>query len=65
MVGLQKAINQTLEIAKYLPNKDDKKLYKKTVQSIFDDQLQIYTDFNRKQRREALKQLKEAMKNYD
>ena len=56
-LGFQYALDQTLAIAKHLPNKQNIELYKKTVQSIFDDHLQRHTWFNRSQRRAKVSEL--------
>lgn len=63
--GLQIAIDITVRIAEHLKPTNDKQLRTKLIHSIFDDQLKIYTSFNRVQRHGALKKLKEAMKNHE
>lgn len=60
--GYKYALEMTLKIAKALPNKQDKKLYKKTVHSIFDDMLQENTTFNRRQRRNMVTELDQRLK---
>lgn len=60
--GLQQAIDITINITQHLKNTGDKELRTKLIQSIFDDQLKIYTSLNRYQRHAARKALKEAMK---
>lgn len=62
--GLNKAIEVTIQIALNLPNKSNHELYKKSVHSIFDDQLRTYTTMNRIQRHNARKELKKALKRY-
>ncbi len=64
VTALDKAIDQTIQIAKALPHKDNHKLYTKTVQSIFDDQLKEFTNMNRIQRHNARKNLKKALKQH-
>lgn len=64
-LGLKIAIETTVRIAEHLPNKDNKELYRKTVESIFDDQLKAYTNFNRQQRHDCRKFLKESMRQRD
>lgn len=61
-LGLQYAIQMTLAIAAVLPHKDNHKLYKKSVQSIFDDQLRLHTWFNRAQRRQRVAELGRRLK---
>lgn len=63
--GLREAIEVTTQITNHLTRVKDKQLYTNLVHSIFDDQLKIYTNFNRQQRHNALKKLKKAMKNRD
>lgn len=60
--GLEIAMEQTLVIAEHLPNKDDPKLYTKTIHSIFDDQLKAHTTFNRAQRHQLRGKLNQQLK---
>lgn len=62
--GLQIAIDLTIKIYQSLSPGSDKALRNQLAMSIFDDQLKLYTGYNRAQRHNARKLLKEAMKNH-
>jgi hypothetical protein len=61
-LGYKHALEMTVEIARHLPNKQNVPLFKKSVQSIFDDQLQLHTWLNRSERRVKLKELNTKLK---
>lgn len=60
--GLDIAIELTIRIYESLSPATDKDLLQKLADSIFDDQLKAYTNYNRQQRHSARKLLKQAMK---
>lgn len=60
--GYNYAVNQTIEIAKYLPNKENKDLYKKVVRSIFNDMLIQHTNLPRKERRKLVADLNDELR---
>lgn len=61
--GYQFAVDTTVSIARNLKTfSSNKKLYKKTVRSIFDDQLRAHTSLNRVSRHRLLKELTDELK---
>lgn len=62
---LQVAIDETIKISQHLRRGTDKELRENLVYSIFDDQLKAHTNFNRQQRHNAKKLLKDALKKQD